>query len=229
MALKTYLTPKEITALIEAAPTLRDKLIIFFLADTGCRISELLALKLTHIDFEQQMVLIPHLKAGIRKKCPKCNKSTGRRQNFCPKCGSDISGVVPEGNEERTRLLSVGPRVLDLCREYIDKRPVENDNLITITRQRVYRVLRDCAKKAGLAGKIILNPETGKMHFVHPHVLRSSLAVAWLMLDDGGDSQKSLQSHLGHKRYETTARYLKQTPRQVAEAAGKVRRSRFGD
>ncbi len=42
MALKTHLTSKEIGALIDAAPTLRDKMIISFLADTGCRISELL-------------------------------------------------------------------------------------------------------------------------------------------------------------------------------------------
>lgn len=122
MALKTHLTSKEIEALIDAAPTLRDKMIISFLADTGCRISELLQLKVHHIDFEQKMVLIPHLKAGIRKRCPTCGKSAGRRQNFCPKCGNDISKVVAEGDEERTRLLNVGQRTLDICQQYIEKR-----------------------------------------------------------------------------------------------------------
>ena len=230
MALKTFLTTQEIKALIDAAPTLRDKLIISFLADTGCRISELLRLDTHHIDFDRKLVLIPHLKRGVRKKCPGCHKSTGRRQNFCPKCGINISQVEAEGQEERTRLLTVGQHVLGLCQEYIEKRgPKKTDRLIALSRQMVYLILRRCAQKAGLDGKIILNPDTGRMHFIHPHVLRSSLAVDWLMMDDSGDSQKALQSHLGHKRYETTSRYLKMTPSQIADVADKVRRHRFGD
>ena len=67
------------------------------------------------------------------------------------------------------------------------------------------------------------------MHYVHPHTFRDSLAVDWLTLDDTGDSQKLLQNHLGHKRYETTARYFKLTPVQVTDAADKVRRHRFGE
>lgn len=227
--LKTYLSSDEIKALIEAAPTLRDKLIISFLADTGCRISELLQLKTIHIDFDQKMVLIPHLKTGLRKKCPSCGKSAGRTQGFCPKCGTDISQVAAEGSKERTRLVNVGTGTLDLCRQYLEKRRDNTDRLITLSRQMVYRIIRECAKKTGLGDKVILNPNTGKMHFVHPHVLRDSLAVDWLLLDDGGGSQKALQEHLGHVRYETTARYFKLTPSHVAKAADKVRRHRFGD
>lgn len=226
--LKTYLTPDEIQAMIEAAPTLRDKLIVSFLADTGCRVSELLRLKTGHIDFDRRLALIPHLKVGLRKKCPSCGKSTGRRQNFCPKCGADISEVTAEGSEERTRLINVGEETLRLCREYLEKRRDGSDQLISLTRQMVYHILRECAKKAGLDGKVILNPETGRMHYVHPHNLRDSLAVDWLLLDDSGDSQKMLQEHLGHKRYETTARYFKLTPSQVAKTADEVRRHRFG-
>lgn len=229
VALKTYLAANEITALIDAAPTLRDKLIISFLADTGCRVSELLELTVQHIDFDQQLVLIPHLKIGIRKKCPKCGNSTGRRQNFCSKCGANISEVVADGEEQRTRLLGVGPRTLELCREYIEGRKDDSERLIIISRQMVYKMLRQCADQVGLSGRVILNPETGRMHFVHPHVLRSSLAVDWLMLDDSGKGQKALQDQLGHKRYESTARYIKLTPSRVKKEAAKVRRHRFGD
>lgn len=229
MALKTSLTTEEITAVIDAATTLRDKLIIAFLADTGCRTSELLQLKVQHIDYEQKMVLIPHLKIGIRKKCPSCGKPAGRRQNFCPKCGADISQVSPEGEEQRTRLISVGEGVLELCKEYLEKRAENTDRLITISRQMVYRIVRVCAEKAGLDGQVLLNPETGRMHFVHPHAFRSSLAVDWLEIDDRGESQKALQDHLGHKRFDSTARYVKLTPSRVAETVDKVRRQRFGD
>jgi integrase len=229
MPLKTSLTPEEITAMIDIAPTIRDKLIISFLADTGCRVSELLRLNVSQIDFDKNLVLIPHLKAGLRKRCPSCGKSTGRRQNFCPKCGTNISDVLAEGSEERTRLINVGEQTLNLCREYIDRRANDSENLITLTRQMVYRIIRQCASGAGLDGKTILNPETGQMHYVHPHSFRDSLAVDWLTLDDSGDSQKLLQDHLGHKRYETTARYFKLTPTHVAKAADEVRRHRFGD
>jgi len=228
MPLKTYLTPEEIKAMLDNAPTLRDKVIISFLADTGCRISELLRLNIGHIDFNQKLVLIPHLKAGLRKRCPSCGKSTGRRQNYCPKCGANISKVVAEGSEERTRLINVGEQTLNLCREYIDRRAKDSEKLIPLTRQMVYSIVRKCAAWAGLDGKTILNPETGQMHYVHPHSFRDSLAVDWLTLDDSGDSQKLLQDHLGHKRYETTARYFKLTPVHVAKAADEVRRHRFG-
>jgi len=229
MALKTVLTPEEIKAMISYAENLRDKMVISFLADTGCRVSELLQLNVDQIDFDQKLVLIPHLKVGLRKRCPGCSKSTGRSQNFCPRCGTDISGIVAEGIEERHRLINVGEQTLNLCREYIDKRKRNSEKLVSLTRQMVYVIIRKCAAGAGLDDKIILNPETGQMHYVHPHGFRDSLAVDWLTLDDSGDSQKLLQEHLGHKRYETTARYFKLAPAQVAVAASEVRRHRFGD
>lgn len=229
MALKTVLTTDEIKAMIEAAPTLRDQVIIAFLADTGCRVSELLRLDVGHIDFDQKVVLIPHLKAGLRKHCPSCGKSAGRRQRFCPHCGVDISKVEPEGNEERTRLINVGEQTLKLCREYIEKRRNCSHKLIPLSRQWVYEIVRQCAKRAGLYDRVILNPETGRLHYVHPHTFRDSLAVDWLTLDDGATSQKALQDHLGHKKYETTARYQKLTPSHVAKAADEVRRHRFGE
>ena len=226
--LKTFLTSDEVRGMIEAAPTLRDKVIVSFLADTGCRVSELLRLKTQHIDFDRRLVLIPHLKAGLRKKCPGCGKSVGRRHNFCPQCGKDISNVEAEGSEERTRLINVGEETLNLCREYLKKRKGNSDQLIHITRQMVGLIMRRCANAIGLGGKVMLNPETGRQHYVHPHTMRDSLAVDWLTLDDSGDSQKMLQSHLGHKRYETTARYFKLTLENVADAADKVRKHRFG-
>ena len=228
MPLKTSLTPEEIEAMIDSAPTLRDKLIVSFLADTGCRVSELLRLNVAHIDFKSGMVLIPQLTAGLRKRCPSCGKAAGRRQNFCSKCGTDISDVLAEGSEERTRLINVGEQTLKLCLEYITRRANDSEKLIPLTRQMVYRIIRQCAAGAGLDGKTILNPETGQMHYVHPHSFRDSLAVDWLSMDDSGDSQKMLQDHLGHKRYETTARYIKLAPTHVGKAADEVRRHRFG-
>jgi len=226
--LKTFLTSDEVREMVEAAPTLRDKVIVSFLADTGCRVSELLRLKTQHIDFDRRLVLIPHLKAGLKKKCPGCGRAVGRRHNFCPKCGKNISNVEAEGSEERTRLVNVGDETLNLCREYIEKRRNNSDQLISLTRQMVGVIIRRCATAIGLGEKVMLNPETGKQHYVHPHTMRDSLAVDWLTLDDSATSQKALQGHLGHKKYETTARYQKLTAESVADVADKVRRHRFG-
>jgi integrase/recombinase XerD len=228
MPIKTTLTSDEITQMIALAPTLRDKVIISFMADTGCRVSEMLSVKLDDIDFGKGIVLIPHLKVGLRKKCPKCGKSTGRRQKFCPQCGIDISNIEAEGTEERTRLINIGEDTLKLCQEYLAQRENKSDHLVPLTRQMVYYILRQAAENIGLKGKVILNPETGKKHYVHPHSMRDSLAVDWLTYDDSAEGQKTLQQHLGHKRFETTARYFKLTLSQVQKMSDDVRRHRFG-
>jgi len=228
MAIKTFLTVKEIKEMVARAPTLRDTVIIMFLADVGCRVSELVTIKVENIDMDKGLVLIPHLKVGIRKRCPKCDRTSGKKQNFCPQCGTDISKIAVEGTQERTRLVNVGEETLALIKEYLGKRQTQSDLLIPLSRQQVYFVIRDAASKAGLDGQVMLNPDTGKKHFVHPHTFRDSLAVDWLGIKPGPEGQKALQEHLGHQRFDTTARYLKLHPSQVKSVGDEVREKRFG-
>lgn len=102
------------------------------------------------------------------------------------------------------------------------------DRVINLSRQSVYNIIRGLAEKAGLAGKMIVNPESGRKHFVHPHILRSSLAVDWLDQAQGDvNSQKALQEHLGHKSFDTTMKYRKLAPSDVRREADKVRQLRF--
>lgn len=224
--MKTYLTPNEIKQMIALAPTLRDKVLISFLADTGCRISELLSIKIEHLDFENNLVLIPHLKRGIRKKCPKCLKPAGRSQPFCSHCGTDLSKVIAEGLQERSRLINVGSGTMQLIRQYLKGRPTIKE-LLPLTRQHAYLIIRQAGEAAGI-GKI-LNPTTGEEHYVHPHIFRASLAVDWL--HEAGDDvgmQKALQDHLGHQRFETTMGYNKLAPGDVRKTGKKVMEKRFG-
>ena len=208
---------------------LRDKIILSFLGDAGCRVSELLRLKVEHVDLETGEVLIPHLKRGTRKKCPSCGHAAGRSQRFCAKCGTDLSNVQAEGIEERSRLITVGERTLELMRQYMTELN-PGDQLFDISRQWVYYIVRAAAEKIGLSGRIILNPETGKKHFVHPHNFRDALAVSWLEFAGGdGTKQKALQDHLGHQSFNTTIRYLKLTPGTVKKIGDEVRKLRFGE
>ena len=217
--------------MIDISPCLRDKVIIAFLSDTGCRVSELLSIKVSDIDFDREVVLISHLKEGIRKKCPGCGRAAGRKQGFCSRCGADISSVSAEGLEERKRIISVGSETLKVCQEYIDRRDDKSEKLMPVTRQTVDWIVKDIANKAGLGGRIMVNPETGAKHMVHAHSFRDALAVAWLSTPPEGytedESRKALQRHLGHKMFETTVRYQKITIDQVQEIGNIIRNKRF--
>ena len=227
MPIKTFLTPAEIQAMIDWPDNLRDRLILSFYGDTGARVSELLKLKVENLDLENCLVMIPHLKRGIKKRCTSCGRMAGRHTPFCSRCGSDLSTIVAEGIEERNRLISIGEATAELFQEYTQEMD-QDDQVITLSRQQVYNIVRSAATGTGIKGKALTNPETGKKHFPHPHNFRDSLAVSWLDIA-GADAgkQKALQEHLGHQNFETTMGYAKLTPTRVQEVSNEVRQLRF--
>ncbi len=186
-------------------------------------------IKVENIDLDRQEVMIPHLKRGIKKTCPKCGRTGGRSQKFCSRCGTDLSKIVAEGIEERQRLVNIGDETTELLREYI-KGLNPKERLIDISRQQVYNIVREAAEAIGLKGKTILNPETGKKHYPHPHNFRDSLAVSWLTYASGDiTKQKALQEHLGHQNFDTTMRYFKLQPSQIKKVSDEVRKARFDE
>jgi integrase len=229
--IKTYLTPEDIEGMIASTTNLRDKVVLSFLSDTGVRVSELLAITPVDIDLDRQEVIIPHLKRGVKKHCPKCSRVAGRNTKYCSKCGYDLSKISAEGIEERTRLISIGENLVKLISNYLQERSEKSleEPLINLTRQMVYKIVRDAAINSGLAGKIFLNTETGQHHYVHPHDFRSALAVSWLeYAGNDASKQKALQTQLGHKDFATTQRYNKLTPKAVRSVGDEVRKARFG-
>lgn len=227
MTIKTVLNSDEIQGMINQATCLRDKVILSFYADTGCRTTELLKLKVENLDLENNVVMIPHLKRGTKKRCPKCDRSAGRNTAFCSKCGTDLSMVKPEGIEERSRLINIGAETAELLRQYVEGLN-PSDYVINISRVMIYYIVRNAAQAIGIKGKVLLNPESGKKHYAHPHGFRDSLAVHWLNFAGTDVSkQKALQDHLGHKSFETTMRYNKLTPLKVKQVSDEVRQLRF--
>ncbi len=209
---KTYLEPEEIEQLERSAEYLRDKLLIRLLFHLGCRISEVLGIAVSDIDFNQGTVTIEHLKVRLKLSCPHCNVRLSKTAKFCPGCGQKVEKAVAEEKEHhRQRTLPIDEDTLKMLREYIDSGgPVATNGkqfLFGISRGHASRIVRECAAKAGLGP--LVNPETGEVRGISPHRLRDAFAVHAVKLNDSGDGLRLLQEHLGHQSIVTTMRYRK--------------------
>ena len=210
--MKAYLEPDEVERLEEAATNLRDRLLVRLLFRLGCRISELLGLQVEDVDFSQGIVVIQHLKSRVELFCNTCGARLGATHAFCPECGSKIeSSRAEERLHRRQRSLPIDSDSLQLLKEYIRRGgPVVRDGkrlIFGVNRHRSWQIVRDCAERAGLAK--LINRESGIIHNVSPHRLRDAFAVHAIKLNDTGDGLRLLQEHLGHRSFNTTARYRK--------------------
>lgn len=222
---KTYLEPEEVMELEEAGEYLRDKLLIRLIFRLGCRISEALGIGVDDIDFNQGAVTIEHLKLRINLSCPDCGTRLSKTARFCPGCGVRVEKAVAEEKEHRrVRTLPIDAETLEMIRDYIDRGgPVSCNGkqfLFGISRRHAWKIVRDCAERAGL-GELV-NPETGKRHGISPHKLRDAFAIHAVKLDDSGDGLRLLQEHLGHASFNTTAKYRKIGGEEHKEWYGKL-------
>jgi len=210
--MKAYLEPAEIERLEEAAQYLRDRLLIRLLFHLGCRISEALGITVGDIDFRRGTVTIQHLKARIKLACNQCGARLGKGQSFCPKCGAAVKeAVAKEQEHRRMRTLPLDDNTLKMLRDYIRRGGPVRQGIKTllfgISRHRAWQIVKECGERAGLPK--LVNPETGKVHYISPHKLRDAFAVNAVKLDDSGDGLRLLQEHLGHVSFNTTAKYRK--------------------
>ncbi|MBU2009195.1 MAG: tyrosine-type recombinase/integrase [Chloroflexi bacterium] len=210
--MKSYLEPDEVKSLEDAANNLRDRLLIRLLSHLGSRVTEALRIAVEDVDLVSGTVTIQHLKTRMRLSCPQCETRLGRSHSFCPKCGSKVEKMVAEEREHRrVRTLPVDRETLDMLQDYIQRGgPVTKDGrqlLFGIGRGQAWRVVSECARRAGLGA--LLNPDSGRKRGVSPHRLRDAFAVHAMKVDDSGDGLRLLQEHLGHVSFNTTARYRK--------------------
>jgi integrase/recombinase XerD len=210
--MKTYLDPHDVELMEKCTISVRDKLLIRLLFRLGCRVSEVLNLKVSDIDYERATITILHLKTRSKLMCPDCKASLARRHRFCPECGKEISQIISsERQQRRIRILPIDENTLNLLREYVARNePVSAGDtwpIFRINRHRAWQIVRDSAKRAGLPN--LVNPDTGKMRGVSPHRLRDAFSVHAMKLDDSGDALRVLQEHLGHASFNTTAKYRK--------------------
>jgi len=209
---KTYLEVEEVRKLERGAGNLRDRLLIRLLFHLGCRVSEALALGVEDIDFNKGTVTIQHLKARIQLSCPQCNARLGKSHSFCPKCGAKVKEVVAaEREHRRMRVLPLDRDTVRMLKNFIKRGgPVNREGkklIFGINRHRAWQIVKECAERARQPK--LVNPETGRIHYVSPHRLRDAFAVHAVKQDDSGDGLRLLQEHLGHVSFNTTAKYRK--------------------
>ena len=215
--LKTFLTPDDVSKLIDAATNLRDQILIRILFFTGCRVSEILHVKVTDIDFDNGYMIIDHLKRVERRECPSCSKKVGQRTLYCPYCGTKMKVSHTEESHKR-RFIPLGSVTLAMIRDYLDRRSIQSDLLIPLCRQYVDVVIKNAAYNAGFGGKLLFNPEgKGLMHQVSAHKLRDAFAMEYSKKKNTTEGLKALQMHLGHASFATTTRYLKLDPSTTKE------------
>ena len=210
--MKTYPEFEEIELMEHVARNLCYRLLIRLLSRLGCRISEALAITVQDIDLRQGTVTIQHLKLRLKLACPDCKAKLGKAHVFCPKCGGKVEKAVAEAKEHRrVRTLPIDDDTVAMLKEYIERGgPVTRNGkqlIFGISRGQAWRIVRDCAERAGLPD--LVNPETGRRRGISPHRLRDAFAVHAMKLDDSGDGLRLLQEHLGHASFNTTARYRK--------------------
>lgn len=218
--MKAYLDIEETRQLEGAAQYWRDRLLIRLLVRLGCRISEVLGIAVSDIDFAQGTVKIQHLKTRINMACPHCSARLGKSHSFCPKCGAKVEETLAREQEHRRmRTLPLDTDTLEMLKDYIKRggtvKRREKRLLFGINRHRAWQIVRECAQSAGLPK--LINPETGKLHNVSPHRLRDAFAVHAVKLDDSGDGLRMLQEHLGHASFNTTAKYRKVAGKELKD------------
>jgi len=192
----TSIRLEEVERLIAVASNPRDRAFIALLARTGCRISEVIELKTSEIDFKREMLTIVHLKERTKLKCPHCGESLGKKHLFCPGCGNKVGEALREKiQKHRQRTIPIDSATLRLLDEYLQwRRQFSYRGLLVFpfTRQRGWQLVERIGRRAGIVG-------------LHPHSLRHLLATRWA---DMGLDVKKLQILLGHADIGTTMGYV---------------------
>lgn len=167
---RNYLKLNEIEKLLDNASSLRDYLIIRLLWKTGIRVSELISLEESWIDYEEKMIAI-------------------------------------FGKGSKWRRIPIDRESLMHLKRYIKDYNKSDGKIFSLTRNRIFQIIRTTSEKAGINRKI------------HPHTLRHSYAINYLMK---GGNLRNLQLNLGHSDLNITAKYLQVTAQDRKEEYEKI-------
>lgn len=147
---KNYFTAEQVNTAIDAIPNLRDKLLVKLHWIMGARVSEVLSIRVSMIDFDDEMIGIKSLK---KKRDEWCNIPVDREtlemiKQYLTKRGFDSDYLFTADGDK------------------------------PLTRQMAYFIIRDAFERVGITR--VGDPRITKrgLH-PHPHTLRHSFAIDW--------------------------------------------------
>lgn len=149
------LTPDEILAIINAAGTERDRLLLRMLWATGARISEALALR--PMDVRRDSLVLPNLK----------NPSRLTKRVFLPAGQMDLPGALLLWAKEHG--------LADDEPLFFSRKHARNGGRRPISRQQAWEIVRASAERANvhvLALRVSSYGQAGEPAPVHPHLFR---------------------------------------------------------
>jgi len=182
--LKGYLPEEKVNLLLDATTNLRDRLILQLMYRCGRRVSEVLALTKDDIIWEENKIIFTILK----RKRP-------------------IKELKP-----------VDSGTMRLLKAYVDgevelkgvRKVMEGGRLFPITRQYVFKLVRNLGKKVGIGF-------VGTKR-LHPHHLRHSFAVHQVKTNvKTAEDLRKLQMYMAHANIATTAHYLQFSPDELRD------------
>lgn len=181
--LPDVLSETEMEKLIQASNSgktpCRNKALIEILYGSGLRVSELVNLRISHIRKEDQLMLV---------------KGKGNKERYVPIGDHAYQSLMIYLKNERPQLLKKGD--VQRAEIWLGLRGQP------LTRQSIYRILRDLGKFAGIQKN------------VYPHLLRHSYATH--LLENGADL-RVIQELLGHSDISTTERYTSVNTKSLKE------------
>ena len=119
----------------------------------------------------------------------------------------DEKMITVFGKGRKWRTTPIDRESLMHLKRYLKDEGIDGGKIFNITRQRAFQIIRKIAKEAGLKKKI------------HPHTLRHSYAINYLMKRG---NIRNLQLNLGHSNLNTTAQYLQVTAQDRKDEYEKI-------
>lgn len=188
MKLPVYLEIGEVKALMDEAYRPRDKLIVHILYKTGLRVHELTSLKIEHIDFEKNQMLVV---AGKGDKDRFVDIDGELKADILSYIGTRRTGVVLQSHHTydgmerfvvRQGRFKASRKTIRLEPQQMSDRTIEN-------------IIATLVKATGII----------KAKKITPHTLRHTFACQSLL---AGVPLTSIKEALGHSSLSTTQIYL---------------------